>query len=97
MQTAYLHLVRHFLAKGCTVSVFDGEEWQVKKSTGYREIVEAIKSVEEAELVIRNDGVKVGWALVSPYGLSPDETVINHTDNADMEAWWQAFDKTEAK
>lgn len=80
MKTAYITLVKTALANGYSVSVWDGEEWQVRRSTGYQEITEAIKSVEEAQLRFRDSGGQVvGWALVSAYGLEPDETVIDHT------------------
>ena len=80
MQTAYIHLVKTALNLGYTVSVFDGDEWQVKRSNSYKAINDAIKSVEEAQLRFRDaDGEVVGWAQVSAYGLQPDETVIDHT------------------
>ena len=48
MQTAYLNLVKHAIGLGYTVSVWDGEEWQVKRSTSLKAISEAVKSVDEA-------------------------------------------------
>ena len=76
---AYITLVNELLASGCSISVYDGEEWAARRSTDKTDILEAVEAVEVAELVIFNDGVKVGWAQVSPYGLAPDETVIDHT------------------
>lgn len=91
MKTAYIQLVKHALALGHTVSVFDGEEWSVKRSRSYKAITDEVKAVEEAQLRIRDkDGQNLGWALVSAYGLEPDETVIDHTDNEFMNAWWDA-------
>lgn len=88
MQKAYLNLVKYALAQGCTLSVWDGEEWQVKRSTGYKAVVEAIESVEEAQLRIRNaDGAVIAAALIIPFGLEPDETVADYSDNAWMAAW----------
>ena len=85
---AYKHLVKFALKHGCYVSVWDGEEWQLKRSTGYKAIVEAIESVEEAELKLRNaDDEVVGWAKVSAYGLDDDETVIDHSVNEFMNIW----------
>jgi len=75
---AYQHLVRYALAAGNTVSVYDGEIWEVKRSTDYQAIVDCINSVEEAEILIAdNEGRQIGWALVSAYGLADDETVID--------------------
>lgn len=85
---AYKHLVKHSLATGHVVSVWDGEEWQVTKSTSYKAITEAIESVEEASISIRDlQGNKVGWALISAFGLEDDETVMDNTITPFMEEW----------
>lgn len=92
---AYKHLVKFALAQNCTVSVWDGEEWQVKRSSGYKAIIEAIEGVEEAELIIRdNQGDKMGWARVSAFGLEDDETVINNTVTEFMNTWQASYDLT---
>lgn len=92
---AYKHLIKHALAAGCTVSVWDGEEWQEKRSTSYKAIVDAVESVEEAALRIRDasDGV-VASVTVSAYGLADDETVIDHTVCPFMDAWTNAYEAT---
>lgn len=92
MKNAAKNLVKNALAAGYTVSVWDGEEWAVTKGTSYAEIMAAIESVEEAALRIRDPKLNnylVGWALVSLYGLEPDETVIDCSDN------WRMFALTE--
>jgi hypothetical protein len=90
MQTAYINLIKYALRNDCTVSVWDGEEWQVKRSTSLRAIVDAVKSVDEASLRIRDaSGAVVAAALVAAYGLAPDETVIDHSANEWMDAWEQ--------
>ena len=90
---AYKHLIDYMLAKQCTISVFDGEEWAVKRSTDAKEIDEAVRSVEEADLTIRNsDGKMVGWAMVSAYGLEPDETVMDNTMTDAMNEWDKAYE-----
>jgi hypothetical protein len=91
---AYKHLVKHSLAQGHTISVWDGEEWQVKRSTSYKEIVDAIESVEEAEMTIRDiEGNKEAWVLIGAFGLADDETVMDHSDNKFMQEWSLAYDK----
>jgi hypothetical protein len=85
MKTAYLVLIKNALARGLTISVWDGGEWQVKRSSSYQAIKEAIESVEVAELRLRDqEGKEVGWAMIIPFGLEPDETVADYTDNVLM-------------
>jgi hypothetical protein len=91
---AYEHLVRYALAGGNTVSVFDGEIWEVKRSTDYQAIVDCINSVEEAEILIAdNEGRQIGWALVSAYGLADDETVIDYTVHSFTDDWQAAYNR----
>ena len=54
---AYRALIVNAIAAGYTVSVWDGGEWQVSKSTALNTICDAVKSVEEATLRIY-DGEK---------------------------------------
>ena len=78
---AYLDLVKKALAKDLTVSVYDGEEWQVKRSQGYQAIKDGIESVDECQLRLRDKaGEIVGWALII-HDCEPDETVADHTYN----------------
>ena len=92
---AYKHLVKFALKAGCTVSVWDGEDWQVKRSTGYKTIIDCIESVEMAEIRIRNSNdEKIGWASISAFGLEDDETVIDHTITPFMELWDQSYNST---
>lgn len=77
-------LVKEALKQDMSVSVFDGEEWSLKRSTSFKAITAEIKAVEEAQLRFYDaEGKSTGWALVSVYGLEDDETVIDST----MEAW----------
>ena len=81
MKKAYLDLINKALAKDLTISVFDGEEWQVKRSTGYQAIKEAIESVDESQLRLRDQaGEIVGWALIV-LDCEPDATVADFTYN----------------
>lgn len=88
MQKAYINLVNYALDSGFTVSVFDGEEWSTLESKRFNDIISDIEGVEEAALIIRDgNSVKVGWALVSAFGLEPDETVVDYTTTSFMNAW----------
>ena len=79
MKTAYIELVKKALYLGYTVSVWDGEEWQVKRSNLYKAIVDAIESVEEAQVRFRDcAGEITGWALIIPFGVDPDETLADY-------------------
>lgn len=91
---AYKHLVKHSISIGCTVSVWDGEEWQIKRCTAYQAIIDAIESVEEAQLRIRQKNAVIGWALVSAFGLEDDETVVDHTCTSFMEEWLKIYSET---
>lgn len=92
---AYEHLVKHALSQGHSCSVYDGEEWQVRRSKGYKQIIEAIESVEESSMIIRDiEGNKEAWVLVSAFGLADDETVMDHSDNKFMQEWSAEYDKT---
>jgi hypothetical protein len=92
---AYRHLVKHCINEGNVISVWDGEEWQVKRSDKYKEIIDAIESVEVSELqVYNNEGKMIGWALVIPFDLADDETVADHTMTEFMENWWSIYEKT---
>lgn len=93
MRLAYRHLAKYALAAGCTVSVWDGEEWSLRKSTCLNSICNEIKGVEEAQMRIWNGSNTVAIANVSPYGLAPEETVIDHSDNEWMAAWQAQYDK----
>jgi hypothetical protein len=93
---AYIHLVRYALANGATVSVWDGEEWQESRSTDAAAIIAAIESVEEAELVIKNNERRMAWVRVSAFGLADDETVVDYTVNDFMNEWEAAYERDTA-
>lgn len=89
---AFEHLIRYALWNRCTVSVWDGEEWQVKRSDSFDAIRDAIESVDEAHIHIRDNGKAVAWAAVSAFGLADDETVIDYGDNTWMKEWEKTYD-----
>ena len=90
---AYKDLVKYALAHGDTVSVYDGEEWATRRSVKYQEIIDAIESVEEAELHIRDiDGNSKAWALIV-HDTGEDENVADHTDNEYMDNWSKQYFK----
>ena len=89
---AYKHLVDYALKAGHKISVWDGEEWQVSKSTLEPKIIEAIESVEEAQLrIVDNEGKEIGWAQIVPFGLEDDETVADFTMSKFMLDWDESY------
>ena len=88
MKNAMRELIRAGIANGFTCSVWDGEEWQVKRSRSLSACVAAVRSVEEAQLRFRDKaGEIVGWALVSDgIDLDPEEKVIDCTCQPWIEA-----------
>ena len=88
MQNAIRVLLKAGFTHGYTCSVWDGEEWQVKRSTSITECMKAVRSVEEAELRFRDQaGEIVGWAWVSDTDdLEPDEKVMDCTCQPWIEA-----------
>ena len=87
---AYKHLIKHAINDlGYTVSVFDGEEWPVKRSTIQRDIYAAIDSVEESQLRFRDkEGKYVGWALIIDYADEPENSVVDFSSNEWMNNWF---------
>jgi ABC-type thiamine transport system substrate-binding protein len=81
-------LVAAALAAGYTVSVYDGEEYTVKRSRESKKILEALASTEEDTLLIRDSaGERIG-ALMLIWGndQTGEELIADHTDNAEMNA-----------
>lgn len=75
-------LVRKALEAGYTVSVNDGEEWTVKKSTNRDEILAALATTGEDSIRIRNaEGEKIGTLYLVYQDGPGDELIADFTDN----------------
>ena len=74
-------LVQCLLNEGYEITVFDGEDYSLERSRDLSEIISEIESVEEAEIFARKrgDGKAHAWALITPYGVAPNETVADHS------------------
>lgn len=85
-------LVAAALAAGYTVSVYDGEEYTVKRSRKSKEILEALATTGEDALVIRDSaGERLGvLSLIWGNNPSGDELISDHSDNDAMEALYRA-------
>ena len=67
------------LSASCKISVFDGEEYPVKRSSDKDEIVKALRSTGEDTLVIRDsDGVKIG-VVYFIYGNDGHDVIADYT------------------
>lgn len=111
---AYRSLVKWALSKGYRVVVWDGEEWAVKVGSGdkFQKIIDAIKSVDESELVVvevvagpPREGRayltrRVGWAQVicpGPGWVSDEESVADYAPaDGEINDWFEEFYKQTA-
>jgi hydroxyethylthiazole kinase-like sugar kinase family protein len=76
-------LVRAILATGCAVSLYDGEEWTVRKSTSERALIDALCTTGEDQLQAvdaSNNRLGSFWLI---YGNADDgsELIADHSDN----------------
>lgn len=81
-------LVRAILARGCMVSVHNGEDWACRKVRSYRTAMDALwQTDEESVLAFNADGKREGtfWLV---YGNDGYDLIADHTDNAFCNAIW---------
>jgi hypothetical protein len=81
-------LVRAAIHAGYTVSVYDGEEYTVKRSRQERQILEALASTEEDTLVIRDSAGERLGSLMLIWGNDEtgEELIADYTDKPEIEA-----------
>jgi hypothetical protein len=79
-------LVDRALAAGYTISVYDGAEWPLKRSSNRPEILAAMYSTDSDTLRFRlpDSGESVG-SIMLVYGNGAD-VICDYTDNAAMAA-----------
>lgn len=78
-------LVSELLARGFTVSVNDGEEWTVNRSTDKAEIIGALFSTDEDVIRgFRPDGPTIGMAYLV-YGNDGYDVINDYTCDGEME------------
>ncbi|ARK07588.1 hypothetical protein LAV_00213 [Sphingobium phage Lacusarx] len=87
-------LVRKALEAGYTISVDDGEDVTVARSTDRKAILEALATTGADTLIIRDaTGARLG-SLYLVYQNGPGEELIaDHSDNEAMEALYRAANK----
>jgi hypothetical protein len=79
-------IVGSALAQRYSISVHDGQGITVSYSTSEREVMAAVRSVDEDHLIFfARDGRRVGY-VVLVYGNDPWEVVADHTVSDEMDA-----------
>ena len=80
-------LVRAALNAGYTVSVYDEEEWTVKRSDSEAVILPALAGTETTTLLFRRNGDNVGsMMLIWGNDETGEELIADHTDNDAMQS-----------
>lgn len=76
-------LIKAALARELSISVNDGEEWTVKRSRNYREIVDALATTGEDILrMTAPTGDRIGsFVLIYGNDETGEELISDHTDN----------------
>jgi hypothetical protein len=90
-QQALRALVSIIVAQGYSVSVNDGGDWPVKRSSDIAEICDAASAVGEALLRLRGRDGATGGVIDLVFGNAPDERISDHTDNPAMNAIFDNF------
>ena len=91
---AYKHLVKHVLATGGDITVWDGGDDPAEEHCDqFKKIVDAIEADEEASIYIFKDGATVGWARIVPFGLEDEETLVDYTANEFFRVWEEMYDR----
>ncbi|MQX49642.1 hypothetical protein [Sinorhizobium medicae] len=74
-------LIRKALKLGYLVSVYDGEEWALRKSSDYEAITAEVAATDETTLRFR---LSIGEGLVGSVWLihgNAEDVICDHTDN----------------
>lgn len=84
-------LVDLILDKGWSISVNDGEEWTVKRSSDRKAILSALCTTGEDTLGLHEaDGCRIG-VLLLVWGNSAPELVADYSDNPEINALWDEW------
>ena len=73
-------LVKAILARGYEVSVYEGEDYAIKRSVGYQKIMDALASTGEDTIIIHTvDDTRIG-SIYLVWG-NGEDLVSDNTDN----------------
>lgn len=91
-KTVVKALVSNILLAGYSISVNDGEDWVVRRSTDKKLIIGSLFSTDEDYLMIfdprvlnATDKTRTVGSFHLVYGNSADEVIADYTDNAETE------------
>lgn len=90
-------LIKAGIAAGYTVSINDGEEWTVRRSTDEREILAALASTGQDYVRFYRGDDSVGTTvLIWGNDETGEELIADHTDNDAMSALANAANRATA-
>ena len=95
---AFEHLIVYSIARGCSLSVHDGEDWVDHDCKDARTLVRHVESVDGAALYIKEPGADhfVAHVLVTADPtMEPQETVLDYTYCDYMTRWAGTYQLTE--
>jgi hypothetical protein len=84
-------LVDLILDRGLTISVYDGGDWPLKRSTSSAEVLDAMGSTDSDTLRLRDTNGDVVANFVLVYGNSPGDLICDHSANDLAEGIWSAW------
>jgi len=76
----FSRVVKTALEKGYTLSLFDTEDYPVKESSKYTEIMKEFYATDEEYLILHDKGKKVGWIWFI-YGNDGYDVISDYTAN----------------
>lgn len=89
-----IRLIDILLEKGYMVSIFDSEEWSVKKSTDRALLIDNVAATDFEKYAVRDAEEKLLGVFVLVYGNSVEELISDHTDN---EFCWEIAKQIDAE
>ena len=79
-------MIKDALAKGWTISVFDGEEWALKRSRKEHDVLEALCSTDSDTLKFRDKLARPIGNVMLVWG-NDEDVISDHSDNEKMNAF----------
>lgn len=91
-------LLKEVLQHGCTVSVWEGEDWAIEKSDDFDQCLEALSSSGEDVVYVRDDmGIQLGWFYLIYDNGSENDPIIcisDYSDTAFCQSVYESISKT---